>query len=85
MARRERAIEIRVVSDNLRVASKFHQAGERLIGRGSICNVLVVDIRQVRHVIGNRLARVDERHVPIDDLPMLHSRRCDLRQLVMIE
>ena len=85
MPRRECPVEVGVVGDDLRVAREFDEPRKRFVRRRRISHVLVMDVRQVGDIFGNGLAGVHERHVPIDDLTVLHSRGSDLGQLIMVE
>ena len=85
MASRKRAVKLSVVGDYLRIAGKLDKPCECLIRRRCVRYIFIMDVRQMSDIIGNRFPRIDERHIPINDLTMLHARRGNLRKLVMVK
>ena len=85
MLRREVAVEFRIVRNDFRVAHKRHQVCKRLLRRGRIGHVFVVNVRQMGNIVGNGLAGIDEGDEPVDDLTLFHTRRRDLGQLIVVE
>ena len=85
MTSRKRAVKFSIVSDYLRIAGKLDKPCECLIRRRCVRYIFIMDVRQMSDIIGNRFPRIDERHIPINDLTMLHARRGNLRKLVMVK
>ena len=85
MASRERAVELSIVGNHLRIARELDKPRECLVRGGSIRHILVMNIRQMSNIIGNRFSRIDERHIPIDHFAVFHTRRSNLSKLIMIK
>ena len=85
VARREGAVEFGVMRDHLCVAHERGELGKRIRRGRSVGYIAIVNVGEVRHIFRNRLAGVHERDEPLDNLTVLHSSGCDLRQLVVME
>ena len=85
MASRKRAVKLSVVGDYLRIAGKLDKPCECLIRRRCVRYIFIMDVRQMSDIIGNRFPRINERHIPINDLTVFHARCGNLRKLVMVK
>ena len=86
MSRGEGAIEGGIMSHKLRITNELPASlRKRFFRRGSVGNVLVMNIGQMRNIFRNRLSGVYERYEPINNLALIHAGCRNLRQLIVIE
>ena len=85
MASRERAVELSIVGNHLRIARELDKPRECLIRRRCVRYIFIMDIRQMSNIIGNLFSWIDESHIPIDHFAVFHTRRSDLSKLIMIK
>ena len=84
MTRRERAIEINVMSNHACIADERHQCSKRLFRGRGFSNIAIVDIGQTSHFFRNRLTRIHERDEPIHYLALLEASSGNLGQFIVI-
>ena len=83
--RYERTVKRTIMRNKIRPANKSRQVGTSFTGGRSLCYILVMDVRKMRYILRDRLSRVYERNKPVNDCAIMHTRRRNLRELVMIE
>ena len=85
VARGERAVELRVMGNDLGISHEFHQSGQSFLRLRCRGDVGVMDVREMSHLFGNGLPRIHERHEPLDDFPAIHTGSGDLGQFIVVE